>query len=260
MDSRPRKNSLTSDFQAKPYYQSLLSPEADKGILQDGVINVVTYLQNEFAAGKIKGDVLIDISHGLCFFTLFAVCEHFKEITVLACNDAWITEIEKWMQNDSDAFDWSHVLMILKGLEGNSGDLREKEEHSRKIINRILKCDLAKKNPTDPISIEKADCVLSAWLLEVLCNDEDEYRYNLGKISSLLKPGGRLIMAADINTSFVKLGEHIFHVFKYNEDFLKKTLEDLNFKIETYKPHERTTYADIIDHEKLVLLTAIKLH
>ncbi|XP_063313688.1 indolethylamine N-methyltransferase-like [Pelobates fuscus] len=217
----------------------------------------MTYLHKEFAKGNIKGDVLIDFSPGPVIFSLLPVCKYFKDIIILEFNDRSIKEMEKWINGDT-AFDWSHASQLLKDLEGNCDELQEKEHLLRTKIKDVLKCDLSKENPTDPIILPKADCIISIWVLEMVSKDKDAYCNNLRKIYSLLKPGGHLVMVYDINVSFLKIGEHNFHILTYDEEFPRKTLKDLGFKIESYEVKEKTASTTDIDYEKIVFLTALK--
>ncbi|XP_063315784.1 indolethylamine N-methyltransferase-like [Pelobates fuscus] len=257
MDPSTLKYYHVDEFESKPFLNTYFSLEGDKELLNDGLVNFTTYLHKEFAKGNIKRDMLIEISPGPVIFTLLPVCNYFKEIILLKFNDHSINEMKKWI-NGNAAFDWSHASKIIKDLEGNCDELQEKEDVLRTNIKDVLKCDLSKENLTDPIILPKADCIITAWVLEMVSKDKDAYCNNLRKIYSLLKPGGHLVMICDINVSFLKIGEHNFHILTYDEEFPKKTLKDLGFKIESYEVYEKTSSTTDIDYEKVMCLTALK--
>ncbi|XP_053310822.1 nicotinamide N-methyltransferase-like [Spea bombifrons] len=233
-------------------------PELDRQVLEEVVVNTMKYLHKVQALGHMNGDLLIDISISPAVFHLVAICECFKEITILEFNDFCISELKKWVNSHEEAYDWSHVSMFLTDLEGKSGWWQEKENVLKRKINHIAKCDLSKDNPTDPLVLPKADCITSGYLLDVVSKDKNEYMSNLRKISSLLKPGGRLILLAAINMSYYKIGEHKYASLSYDEEFLRTALKREDFTIEYYEVQVKKSLTDFNDHEKAVFISALK--
>ncbi|KAM4652106.1 nicotinamide N-methyltransferase-like [Discoglossus pictus] len=208
--------------------------------------------------GRIKGEKMIDITVGPTVFHLLPFCEFFKEITVLEPNESSIKELKSWLDKDLDAYDWSHASTFMTQLESNREAWHEKEEKLRTLIKRIVKFDFSKENPTDPIVLPKADCLLSAWGLDVSSKDKDSFARNLIKLSSLLKLGGHLIYVGALNLSYYHVGEHKFHGCTYDEAFLKKVLEDTGYSIESFEIIERKVKRVSVDFEHIVVVTALK--
>ncbi|KAM4652105.1 nicotinamide N-methyltransferase-like [Discoglossus pictus] len=215
-------------------------------------------LHKELAKGHIKGDTLIDISAGPIINQLFPICDFFKEITILEHTDSCIKELEMWMNNESDAFDWSHAATFVCELEGKSDQLQRKEEQLRRKVKQILKFDLSKENPTDPIELQKADCVLSVWGLSVLSMDHDGKSRDIKKISAMLKLGGHFLLVGGFNATFYMLGDHKYHTLTYNEEFLRKILGEAGFTLECIEMSESNISNDIIDVDIIYFASAIK--
>ncbi|XP_053311769.1 nicotinamide N-methyltransferase-like [Spea bombifrons] len=256
MASTPSKYYHVHEFDPIHLLDIYCSPNIDEALLEDMIIDPMEYLYK--VSGLIKGDMLIDITIGPVICHLLPICEFFKEITVLEFNDLCISELEKWIKGHDEAYDWSHASKFVTDLEGKSGWWQEKETMLKRKMNRIVKCDLSKDNPTDPLVLPKADCVISGYLLEVTSKDKNEYMSNLRKISSLLKPGGRLILLAAINMSYYKIGEHKYASLSYDEEFLKVALKSEGYTIESYETKVRKTLTDFDDHKKAVFLIALK--
>ncbi|KAM8939574.1 nicotinamide N-methyltransferase-like [Pelodytes ibericus] len=235
-----------------------------QGHLASGMSFLVSLSQVMTAAsssrwfGNFKGDRLIDVSLGPVISHLLPFCEQFKEITILECDDRCIKDLEKWKNNHLDSSDWAHVSKAMMDLHGECNVWQEKEEALRRKVKLVLKCDFDKENLTDPITLPKADCIISTWLLGCISKDHAAYCSNLKKISSMLKPGGRLILFGDINMSYYVVGQEKFHYLTYDEEFLRASLNAERFKIERYETHDRKTTSDITDNDKVVRLTAVK--
>ncbi|XP_053308960.1 nicotinamide N-methyltransferase-like [Spea bombifrons] len=258
MDSTPLKHYHLHPCDPKHFFDTYFSPKTDELLLEEAVINPMSYLHKELVSGHIKGEMLVDISIGPAMYQLITVCEFFKEITLLELNDLCISEMEKWINNHEEAFDWSHASTYMMDPEGRSVGWKEKEELLRGKIKRILKCDFSKDNPTDPIVLPKADCLICMWILDVISIDKDAYISNLRKISSLLKPGGRLVLVTDINVKHFMIGEHKYNILTFDEEFLKSAIKNEGYIIETYETQTRKASYDVIDHEKVAFITALK--
>ncbi|XP_053310708.1 nicotinamide N-methyltransferase-like [Spea bombifrons] len=243
-------------FEPKHFLDAYFSPKTDEALLEDVFLNPMECLHKELMTGHIYGDLLLDVSVGPSIFHLLAICKFFKKIAVLEFNDLCILELEKWLNSHEEAYDWSHASKVMIDLVGTSDGQDTIEELLRSKIKRVLKCDLAKDNPTEPTLLPKA--VISAWGLEIVSKDKNHYINNFRKISSLLKQGGRLILFGSFNVSYYKIAEQTFGILTYDEEFFRKVLKEEGYSIEVFQAKNRKTMTDIADYEKIFFVVAIK--
>ncbi|XP_069804337.1 indolethylamine N-methyltransferase-like [Dendropsophus ebraccatus] len=215
-------------------------------------------LAKTFTVGHIKGDVLIDLSKGAMVHHLFAACEFFEHIIVLKVSDQCIMELKRWLDTRTGAFSWEHATKHHAEIGGKSAQLKEKEEKVRAAAQHVVKCNLEKENTTHPIVLPPADCIISAWLLEAICKDQDDFIRYLRKFSGLLKPGGHLILIGTLGLSFITVGTDRYHGFTYDEDFVRKALVGAGFVIDDCKVKERTAVSDLTDYKALIFILAHK--
>ncbi|XP_077113548.1 nicotinamide N-methyltransferase-like [Ranitomeya variabilis] len=126
-----------------------------------------------------------------------------------------------------------------------SDQLQDKEGKVQSALQHIVKCILEKEDMMDPIVLPQADCVISAWLLDMICRDQDAYIRYLRKFLKLLKPGGHFIIIGGLNLTYYTVGKHKFQGFNYDEDFARKALVGEGFIIDRCKVKKRT---DVNDH------------
>ncbi|CAH2316842.1 nicotinamide N-methyltransferase-like [Pelobates cultripes] len=189
--------------------------------------------------GIVKGETLIDLTIGATFCQLMVMSDFFKEITILDSSDRTLNEMEKWLNKEPGAVDWSHAAEISREMKGVSPRhllhnaahklVEAEEEKVRRIVKRCLKWDPTNDNPLGSVILPQADCAISIWYFDIACKDHENYRNSFRKFSSLVKVGGHLILFAFFNATYYTIGDHRFSFLNYNEDFVKEALRDNGF-------------------------------
>ncbi|XP_056399359.1 nicotinamide N-methyltransferase-like [Hyla sarda] len=244
---------------SRGFLQTYFSADGE-AMFGDETINFhLKKIHNLLAAGNFKGKTAYDFSIGAIIHQLYTVADFYPEITILKLNETCIMELKKWLDTRTGAFNWAHAHDYVKGLQGTSHQAEiNKEEKLKNSIMTIMKFNLQAKNLTDPVVLDQADCIITAWLLDVTCQDQNEYIKNFQKITKLLKPGGLLIYIGCLNATYYKVGKDRHHVFTYDESFLRKNLTNEGFKIKTCEVLDRKVQSDLTDYKQFVFVTAVK--
>ncbi|XP_063797988.1 indolethylamine N-methyltransferase-like [Pseudophryne corroboree] len=211
------------------------------------------------ASGILNGGILIDFSTGPAIFHLLPLSEEFSDITVLDTNESSIQELERWKNKHEEAYDWSHLPELFPELKGDSKKWLAKEDVLRSKIKRIMMCDISKENPTAPVVLEKADCLLTMYLLQPISQDKDAYCRNLKNVSSLLKVGGHLLLVGKFNAIFFSVKDKEFHILNYDEAFLRQALTDAGFTIQGFQVLKSKVRRDDVNFGNVHFLNAIKV-
>ncbi|XP_075765914.1 nicotinamide N-methyltransferase isoform X2 [Pelodiscus sinensis] len=183
-----------------------------------------------FISGGVKGDTLIDIGSGPTIYQLLSACENFKEIVASDYTDRNRQELEKWLKKEPGAFDWTPVVKYVCELEGDREKWAEKEEKLRNKVKQVLKCDVSKSSVLGPVSLPQADCLLSTLCLEAACKDLTSYRAALKNISSLLKPGGHLVMMTVLKETYYIVGQKRFSCLYLEKESVVEALSEAGFE------------------------------
>ncbi|XP_056400113.1 indolethylamine N-methyltransferase-like [Hyla sarda] len=258
MDSSSHKIYHVHGYDSRQYLEVYFSDKPDMVFADDTLIFPMENLTKTFAEGHIKGDVLIDLSAGPMVHHLYSACDFFRHIIVLKVTDRCILELKRWLDSRTGAFDWGHATKLHVEKENKSDQLQDKEEKVRSAVQHVMKCDLAKENMTDPIVLPPADCIISAWLLDEISKNQDDYRRYLRKFSGLLKPGGHLILLGAFDMTYFTVGKDKFHFLTYDEDFVRKTLVGEGFVIDNCNIKKRTVVSDLSDYKALIFIAAHK--
>ncbi|XP_063798062.1 nicotinamide N-methyltransferase-like [Pseudophryne corroboree] len=256
MDSSAHKFYFVHGIDSREHLETYFSNKPDMVFGEDIIKFPMECLHHVFSEGHIKGDLLIDISPGSFIHHLYTASGYFKQILVLKVSEQCIMELNKWINTRTGAFDWSHVMEYIKCTKGNSDQCQYKDMTLKTALTKIMKCDIDNENLTDPDVFPPADCVISAWMLDFISKDKDDYIRSFRKILMLLKPEGYLILVGVLNTTYMMIGQDKVLVFKYDEKFVKKVLTDEGFIIDHCLVQKRTAVSDLSDYEAVIFITA----
>ncbi|XP_069802680.1 nicotinamide N-methyltransferase-like [Dendropsophus ebraccatus] len=235
-------------FDSRQFLEHYFSDKPDMIFEDDLLTFPIKNLVKPFTVGHIKGDVLIDLSIGSLVHYLYAASGFFKHIIVLKASDRCILELKRWLDSRTGAFHWGHATKIHVEMEGNSGQLQDKEGKVKEAAQHVVKCHLDKENMTDPIVLPLADCIISWGFLDSISKDQNDYIRYLRKISRLLKPGGHLLLIGCLDVTYYTVGKDKIRALIYDEDFVRKALAGEEFVIDDCKVKKRTALSDLIDY------------
>ncbi|NXK86246.1 NNMT methyltransferase, partial [Formicarius rufipectus] len=215
-------------------------------------------LHKIFSLDELKGRTLIDVGCGPTIYQLLSACEHFEEIIALDYTDQNRRELEKWLRNEEGAFDWVPVVKCVCELEGDREKWAEKQEKVRKKVKQVLKCDVTKANPTDPVSLPPADCIISTLCLEGACKDLPTFRRALRNVGTLVKPGGHLVMVTTLRTTFYTFGELVFSGLHLEKHEVEAAVEAAGFEVKLSEAQQYTLSTENMDSKGTLVLVARK--
>ena len=146
--------------------------------------------------------------------------------------------------------DWTpyikYVVQILEGSEGEH-EIVQREESLRKAIKAVIPCDISK----DPLIAEGFagpcyDIVMSILCLESACETKDDYKAAIGKLTSLIKPGGYLLLYCSLKTmehrGHYHVGKNKFTFLGVSLEFVLKSLKDGGLQMFITAYFQKRTY------------------
>ncbi|XP_075462685.1 indolethylamine N-methyltransferase-like [Ascaphus truei] len=257
MDSSLHKNYHDEEFDPRGFINTYFY-NGTNDMFKDVVVYPITQLFKTFSSGHVRGETLLDVSIGPLAFHLLTVCDFFKEINVIEFTDANIREFEMWKNKEPGAADWSHAAKIICELEGKSEEWEGKEDKARRAVKRVVKCDLTKDNPLEPVVLPQMDCLISMYVLQVVSKDHQAFRSNLKKLASMLKTGGQMLLAGAYNTSCYMVGEHKFFCLSFDEEFIREAVCDAGFIIENMEALPTKKTSNLTDYDQIMFMIARK--
>ncbi|XP_018430253.1 PREDICTED: nicotinamide N-methyltransferase-like [Nanorana parkeri] len=258
MDSIPKKFYRIHRFDSRSHLELYFSGKEDMVFKEDILKFPMMNLHYVFSRGFIRGNLLIDLSLGSFIHHLYSAANIFKDIIIMKFSEKCSMEVRRWLGDRTGAFSWNHTKTSVEELEGKSDQTQDKELNLKASIKHIVTCNLEEENLTHPLVLPLADCVISMGLLDVVSKDEEDYMRNLEKASNLLKIGGHLILIGAINATYMTTGADRFHLYKYDESFVRSTLSKLGFVIDYCAAQRRRNVSDLLDYSHIIFIAAHK--
>ena len=105
--------------------------------------------------------------------------------------------LETWLGNRPGSPDFTpffrFVVQELEGQEGE-GPVLQRQEELRKLVRAIVPCDATKDPPIAPGYQGPYDLINCSLCLAVAALSIEEYSNYLGRLTKMLKPGGKLFL------------------------------------------------------------------
>ncbi|XP_077020642.1 phenylethanolamine N-methyltransferase isoform X2 [Tamandua tetradactyla] len=176
--------------------------------------------------GEVSGRTLIDIGSGPTIYQLLSACAHFEDITMTDFLEVNRQELGLWLQEKPGAFNWSMYSQHVCLIEGKGQTWQEKECQLRARVKRVLPIDVHQPQPlgTGGLALLPADALVSAFCLEAVSPDLTSFQRALDHITTLLRPGGHLLLIGALEESWYLAGEARLAVVPVREVEVREAL------------------------------------
>nr|AAA91779.1 phenylethanolamine N-methyltransferase [Rattus norvegicus] len=205
-----------------------------------------------FATGEVSGQVLIDIGSGPTIYQLLSACAHFEDITMTDFLEVNRQELGLWLREEPGAFDWSVYSQHVCLIEDKGESWQEKERQLRARVKRVLPIDVHKPQPLGASGLAPlpADALVSAFCLEAVSPDLPSFRQALYHITTLLRPGGHLLLIGALEESWYLAGEARLSVVPVSEEEVREALVCSGYEVRDLRTyimpaHLRTGVDDV---------------
>ncbi|BCM92906.1 hypothetical protein IAD21_04790 [Abditibacteriota bacterium] len=142
-------------------------------------------------------------------------------------------EVGKWLGSDPAAFNWKHFGKETLELEGNPNPTDEQIAEREALLRaRVTKVKFGDAFNTNPLGIDKREyypLVASHYCAEACTTDKGEWRDCMTNISSLVEPGGTLILSVCGAANAYAVGDRNFPCAGVDEVDVLSSLRDNGF-------------------------------
>uniref|UniRef100_W5N4V0 Phenylethanolamine N-methyltransferase n=2 Tax=Lepisosteus oculatus TaxID=7918 RepID=W5N4V0_LEPOC len=209
-------------------------PRADFSRLDSIVPWKLGCLHRAFTAGDICGGTLVDVGSGPTLYQVLSGCEVFEKLVLTDFLPQNRAALRRWLGDDPGSFDWSPYLRHVCQLEGRSPEAwREKAARLRSVVTDVLPIDVHRPAPLLPGALPgPADCLVSSFCLEAVSPDRPAFTQALRHVSTLLRPGGHLVMIGALEESYYLGGPGVrIPVVPVDQAFVTASLEECGYTV-----------------------------
>ena len=205
MTPLPLNHDYVAAFNPKEYLQ-----ECYDGPDEEHIFNI------EFLAEAVQplpADLMVlEVGAGPTLLSAAVVAPHAREIHICDYVPANLDEIRRWLNRQSDAFDWRPFISVALTKEGglNSDDaVEQRADEMRCKITQLRHCDVLQRAPLGECA-EQYDLVLAPHCTDVAAATRSQWGQIMHNVSTLVKPGGRLFVAVTTGSIINTVGSKVF--------------------------------------------------
>ncbi|KAM6163023.1 phenylethanolamine N-methyltransferase [Rhynchocyon petersi] len=232
-------------FEPRAYLRNNYAPPRGDLSTPDGVGPWKLHcLAQTFATGEVSGRTLIDIGSGPTIYQLLSACAHFEDITMTDFLEVNRQELGLWLREEPGAFNWSVYSQYVCVIEGKGESWQEKEHQLRARVKRVLPIDVHQSQPLGPGSLVPlpADALISTFCLEAVSPDLASFQRALDHITTLLRPGGHLLLIGALEESWYLAGDARLVVVPMCEEEVRAALLRSGYEIRDLRTYVMPAY------------------
>ncbi|GIX92961.1 indolethylamine N-methyltransferase [Caerostris darwini] len=220
-------------------------------------------LHEFFSSRNYSGERMLEIGSGPTVHNIATASAYFPYIVQSEFVESNCEQIRKWLRKDPDCLDWRAFLQRIAGAEGRAdvdSAVPEIEARIRSAVKTVVHADVLDE-PIVPEehTREPYDLVLSSLTFETAAANLDSYSNILGRVSRLLRKGGKLILISATRCSYWQVGENRFHCLSLEEPQIEGALRENGFGDICWKVRERPDDGLPFDCKSVYFLTCTKL-
>lgn len=184
---------------------------------------------------------VLDLGCGPALTHAIVAAPYASEIVMADFAEQHRKEIQKWLNNDRDAHDWSPMLThIVTQVEGRCAEeITERVAALKRAIKAVVHCNVTQDSVIPvPEYMKEYDIVQTFFCLESACPDRKQYKSALKRVFGLVKPGGKLVYhvlnkqedPSDPIAQY-RIGEVALYDIRISLDFALQSLVEAGFEI-----------------------------
>ena len=190
---------------------------------------------------------LLEYGGGPSIAALISGCVHVKEIVFSDYMLENCQEVEKWVVNDPDAFNWTPFFKhVVCQLEENPGEeaVKKRKQMLRSKITAFASANIRNSQPLES-DFGEFDIVSCNFVLGVANDNKQQFEESVKKLSGLIKPNGYLLLMESIEEHWYSVNDIKCPHLSLKPDEILHSLEKAGFKvlgsqnwnIPEYRPH-----------------------
>lgn len=202
---------------------------------------VATFVQHElhsiFQSDLVQGKTLVDVGTGPNVIPSLLASSRCNDIVLSDLVEGNRLELNKWLNKDEDAVDWTVRAEQVAALEGYSDVKKgalEILERTRFAVRKVVPCDVLEPGVLPEEHRETFDVVFSAGCLESAAADHESFRRVVCNVATLAKPGGLLVLVGMGGSKGYPVGTVEFPQANVTEDVIKGAVTDAGLQMKVF--------------------------
>lgn len=178
---------------------------------------------------------LIEIGSGPTIYQIISACNKVDYIIFSDFAQSCREEIQKFLTDDKNSFNWEAFFKYVIELEGKKADIDTIKDYKEKIKSKIIAvipCDVRNQKPLSPAWFPQFDILSMHSVAEGISSTEKEFVRCIKNAVPLVKSGGYFIGMFVKNSKIWKCGEIWYPSFPVDEKYLKQLFPKVGLSLQ----------------------------
>lgn len=170
---------------------------------------------------------ILDFGAGPTIFAGIAAIPYASSIHMCDYLEPNLSEINKWLKSEHDAFDWSICIKHILDLEGSPSHqeaISERSIHLKRKTTAVLRADASLDWPIFSLAREKYPIVISNFCADSATSSKEVWSAYMNNVFNLVEEDGTILIAALRKCKFYRSGNQLFPSANIDEHDLKDIL------------------------------------
>lgn len=163
--------------------------------------------------------------------------------------------VQRWIDNTEDAHNWNaftrYILQAEGSAEPSEADINTREQETRQQITKLTCSDAGETDPLGPDMRGYFPLVTTHYCAEGATNSKETWALYMRNITSLVSPGGTLILSACGAADFYTVGDRLFPCAGVNAHDIISCLQENGFlnidlRVRSVPDHSEQGYGSVI--------------
>lgn len=175
---------------------------------------------------------ILDFGAGPIPIHAMVVAPYVDEIHIADYLAGNLHEIQQWLFRAQHAFNWDFFVKRILALEGKpvtAAAIENRIEETTRKVKRLLLCDAADPDPLLDAQDDDYSIVMSIFCADSATDSKEKWLEYMSNITSLVAPGGQLLLAALHECVSYKVGDKVFPSANLTVEDMKNMLIQYGF-------------------------------
>lgn len=162
---------------------------------------------------KLPRDLFVlEFGAGPALHSVAALAPYAREIHFSDYVPASLLEVQQWLDDTPNAYNWHPFIKIILEKEGINPTpqlIAKRESEMRRKVTRLMRCDAFEQAPLGH-NAAHYDLVLAPHCTDVAASTVEEWMQVMENITTLVKPGGWLLVSITTGATLNTVGRQVF--------------------------------------------------
>jgi nicotinamide N-methyltransferase/methyltransferase len=227
------ENDYREVFNPRTYLNAYFNDPSDEEI-KFGIRFLVAALRDNDLPSQLQA---LEFGGGPTLIAVAALASRATEIHFCDYTPANLDEVRCWLNDEPDIFDWSSCIKVTleeEGLSATPEAVAHRMAEMRRKVTHLTTCDALKSAPLGE-NAGQYDFVVARDCTDVAASTVSEWIQVMCNVSTLVKPGGWLLINVTTGTTINTVEQKVFSCVSLTDEDIYHGYKVAGYDLDTFR-------------------------